>query len=145
MKEITPKTILKNLYAKLTKFEFIRYFVIGVIATIIDWGSFYFLALGINLHYQPSLIISFSAGAITNYTLNKIFTFKCKSKQIITQFSFYTIVSLLSLFVSMGIMLILVDLLLLHKLVSRITTTFIMLIANYLMHKHLTFNKRFFK
>ena len=136
---------MKELIKKLTKIEFIRYFIVGVIATIVDWGSFYILALRINFYYQFSLILSFSLGATTNYTLNKIFTFRCKSKQIIGQFSVFIIISIISVFLSMIIMFILIDLILLHKMFSRIFTTFIMVGVNYYMHKSVTFNKRFFK
>jgi putative flippase GtrA len=136
---------MEELIKKLTKIEFIRYFIVGVIATIVDWGSFYILALRINFYYQFSLILSFSLGATTNYILNKIFTFRCKSKQIIGQFSVFIIISIFSLLLSMAIMFILIDLILLHKMVSRIVTTFIMLGVNYYMHKFITFNKRFFR
>jgi len=142
---VNIKDIIYKLYNKLIIIEFFRYFLVGVIATIIDWGIFYILALGINLYYQFSLFISFALGSITNYSLNKIFTFRCKSKRIIRQFFVFSNLALISLLLSAAIMFIFVDLVSLHKMISRITTSFIMLVATYLMNKYLTFNKRFFK
>ena len=132
------------LYKKLKNFEFIRYFSVGVVVTLVDWGSFYWLALLIGLHYQLSLAISFSLGGITSYTCNKIFTFKSKSRKIIGQFSIFILLSLFSLLLSSGIMFVLVDLVLIHKMFSRILTTFTLVFINYLLHKYITFNKKFF-
>ena len=74
---------------RLLKFEFIRYTLVGGIATIMDWSIFYIFAIILGIYYQIALVISFVIVGITHYTLSKIFTFKCKSKKIIKQFSLF--------------------------------------------------------
>ncbi len=133
--------LLKNLLGH----SFFKYVIVGGIATIIDWGVFYFLALVGGFYYQLSLIISFACGGLTNYTLNKAFTFKCRSKMIIRQLVVFFIVSVLSLLLSMAIMFVLVDFVSIQKMNSRILTTGIMLIINYSLHRFIIFNKRIFK
>jgi putative flippase GtrA len=137
--------LVENYVKKIIGIEFVRYAIAGATGTLVDWGSFYTLVTIIQVHYQASLIVSFSLGAITNYILNKYFTFKDKSRQIVGQFSIFFTISIVSLIASMGIMFLFVDLILMHKVLSRIITTFIMLLANYIMHKYITFNKRIFK
>jgi len=136
---------MKSFHKKLLKFEFIRYVLVGGLATIIDWMVFYILVILLGLYYQFSLVISFSLGATTNYAFNKIFTFKCKSRKIISQFSLFSVIAVISLLLSMFLMFFLVDIILLEKMLSRILTTVIMLIINYSMNKYITFNKRLFK
>jgi putative flippase GtrA len=133
------------LYKKLTNLRFVRYILVGGIATGVDWSLFYILALTLNVYYLLSLILSFSAASITHYILNKIFTFKCKSKMVVKQFFYFISISIISLILSTLIILILVDLMLIQKMISRIITTLILFILNYFMHKYFTFNRRFFK
>ena len=132
-------------YRRLTDIQFMRYVVVGGIATVVDWGSFYLLAIVLDIYYQASLVLSFTLGVIANYTLNKLYTFRCRSRQIAGQFSVHVVISVVSLLMSMGLMFILVGELSINKMVSRIATTFIMLFVNFLMHKYITFNKRIFR
>ncbi len=134
-----------KLIARVMKIKFIRYFTVGVLATIVDWSAFYICAILLNFYYQPSLVIAFSLGSLTNYILNKSFTFECTSEKILKQFSVFMIIATSTLLLSMLVMFILIDLLAVDKMISRVLTTFLMLVINYLLHKNLTFNKRFFK
>lgn len=129
----------------ITDFQFIRYVFAGGLATVIDWSSFYILAIVFDTYYQIALVISFTLGTLTNYILNKLYTFKCKSKQITQQFSVHASISVISLLISIGLMFLFVDLLGLQKMISRGIITIIMLVINFFMHKHVTYNKRFFQ
>jgi putative flippase GtrA len=126
------------------KFKFARHILTGGIATIIDWTMFYALAIIIGIYYQIALIISIATASITNYILSKTFTFKCKSKKIIPQFFLFSIIVIIYLLLSILLMTLFVESLNLHKMTSKILTTGIMLIINYNLHKHITFNKKFF-
>lgn len=130
---------------KIHFFEFFRFILVGGVATALDWSVFYLLAIKIMLYYQLSLMISFSLACIVNYTFNKLFTFRSKSKKIFRQFSLFSVIAIFSLLLTMILMFIFVDVLFIHKMLSRIFVTMIMLFFNYILHKFLTFNKRFFK
>lgn len=136
---------MKKIYNNLIQIQLIRYFIVGGFATIVDWGSFYLLAIRLQSNYQGALIIAFILGSITNYLLNKFFTFQCKSKKIAGQLSVHLSVSFVSLLMNMGFMYILVSLLSFGKMPSRIIVTLVLLVVNFFMHKNLTFNKRFFQ
>lgn len=136
---------MKKIYYKLMKIQLFRYLIVGAAATLIDWGTFYVLAVELHFHYQFGLAIAFILGSLTNYIFNKIFTFECKSKQIFEQFSLQIIVSLASLLLNSGIMYAFIGILLFEKMTSRIITTLIMLFINFLLQKHITFNKKIFR
>lgn len=124
--------------------EFLPYFFIGTIATIIDWGLFWISVNSLNLHYEIALILAYVTAGLFHFVANKIITFKCQSKQIGSQYSVYVLVTTSTLLLSMAIIAILVNLLLLDKMLARILTTLLMLIPNFLLHKHITFSKKIF-
>lgn len=136
--------MIKELLKKCIKKEFIKFVLVGGTSALIDWGLFYLLAIILTLHYQISIIISFSCSVIFHYTFNKKFTFKSKSKKVGTQFSIFLVVVTIYILLSMGIMFILVKLVSLPKMISKISTTCLMFIVSYFLNKNLTFNKKFF-
>jgi putative flippase GtrA len=124
--------------------EFLPYFIIGGIATLIDWSVFSAATLWLGLHYQLAVTLSYSTAGIMHYISNKYFTFQCKSKQIGSQLSVYIVVGIVGLTLSMLIIGVLIDLFAINKIWARVLTTVLMLVPNYLMHKHLTFSKKIF-
>ena len=124
--------------------EFFPYVVIGVIATAIDWSIFSLSVTWLDLHYQFALVLACCTASATHYTANKFITFKCHSKQFASQLPIYITLMFVSLALSMGIMATFINLLMLNKILARILTTGIMIVPNYLMHKHITFSKKLF-
>lgn len=124
--------------------EFLVYFFIGATATIIDWSIFWLTVTKLGFHYEIGLISSYVPAGIFHFLSNKFITFQCKSKSLGSQYSIYIILTLSSLAVSMGVIAFLVNITMLNKMMARITTTAIMLIPNYLLHKNITFSKRLF-
>ena len=124
--------------------EFFPYFIIGGMATCIDWSLYWFLVHILQLHYEPALIIGYICAGLFHYTCNKFFTFRCQSKQIGAQYSLHIIVSGTTLLLSMLIIATFINLFSINKMTARIITTIVMLIPNYLLHKHITFSKKYF-
>lgn len=124
--------------------EFFPYFIIGGLATCIDWTLFWLSTHVFMLHYITALTMGYVIAGLFHYTCNKFITFQCHSKQVGTQYSMHFLVSGASLGMSMVILATLINLFMMNKMVARIVTTAIMLIPNYLMHKYITFNKKYF-
>lgn len=120
------------------------YVIIGGIATIVDWSVFTVATLYLGLHYQVALVVAYFTAGTTHYIANKMITFKCQSKKVGSQVSLYLAVATSSLLLSMGVLGVLVSAFGMNKIAARIVTTLIMLLPNYLFHKHITFNKRIF-
>ena len=126
------------------KAQFARYFAVGAVGTTVDWAIFYLLAIMLGVYYQFSLVFSFSIGAAANYALNKMFTFRCKSRRIARQFATFLSLAVICLLLCMTFMYIFVDVMGVQKMWSRVMTTFLMLAIGYVLQKSITFNRRFF-
>ena len=125
--------------------QFSRYLVSGGVATATDWCVFWLLATRLQLNYQGSLVLAFTAGALVNYTITKLFVFRCTSRQVPRQLTVYFTVTLATLLLSMLCMYVCVQLLAWPKLPSRMLTTGAMLPVNFLLHKLITFNRALFR
>lgn len=125
--------------------QFARYVVSGGLATLADWLVFYGVTRGTGAHYQLATVCAFSTGAVVNYTLSKLFVFRCTSRRIAEQFSVYAVITIASLLVTMGLMYIMVSVLKQQAMISRMIVTGVMLAGNYAMHKCVTFNARIFR
>lgn len=121
-----------------------RYLLVGGLSTLVDWGVYYLLAIAVGWHYLTSLLVAQVLAAAVHYSLNKVFTFRCTSRQILRQIGAHALVSVAYLLVSMGLMYVLVDMLGLDKMLSRVATTGVMILASYFLHRAVTFNERFF-
>ncbi|MFA5856732.1 MAG: GtrA family protein [Candidatus Pacearchaeota archaeon] len=137
--------MIKKTIDKAIEYKFIRYVLVGGFITLIDWALFFILAKKLGLYYQFALVIGFSIASICHYSLSKLFTFRCKSNKIGTQFSVFVLIAIGSLLLNMLLMFFFIDIMTLEKMTSRVITTFIMLFVNYSMNSYITFNKKIFK
>lgn len=124
--------------------ELLPYIIIGGVATLLDWGMFSLAVTRLQIHYQFALALGYMAGGVFHYTTNKIITFKCRSKKLGSQLSLYILVGITSLLISMGVLAALINVFAISKVVSRMLTTGIMILPNYLLHKHISFSKKIF-
>jgi len=120
--------------------QFLVYTLVGAVATVVDWSVFYLMHDVASQHYRLSVTVSFILGSATNYTMNRWLTFQDKNRAYALQISVFTAVSLLSLLISIGIMTFMVELVLLQPMLARVLTTGTMLVANFTMHRSVTFN-----
>ena len=122
-----------------------KFFEVGIISTLVDW-SIYAVLIYLNAYPVGAVAISFTIGAIINFTLNQAYTFKSTDHKIYRMLSFGIIVLSAWYFT-----LLLVEFLnnIIHidyfpKLVSigiRICVTCIIFVYNYFMHKYITFRR----
>lgn len=124
--------------------EISYYLAVGVFATTVDWLTFSAAIRGLNFPYQFALILALTFGGLAHYSANKIVTFKCHSRQYGSQIPLYIVLAIFTLCCSMGVMALLLKWFALDKLWARMLTTGVMIYPNYLLHKHLTFNKKIF-
>jgi|SRR3989344_2429739 len=142
-KNIIGKLKMINLIKKagntfLSKTFFI-YVVLGGLATIVDWGSY---ALGIyyfEWYYVLAVTISFVLGSITNFLLNKYLNFKNEYKKIHFQFLIYMTIAMIGLAITVFLMWLFIEIIGINKFISRVITTAITLIYNFLGHRFITF------
>lgn len=116
--------------------QFFRYAFIGGIAALIDWTVLYILVMK-NVHYLLSSSLGFLAGLFINFCLSKQFVFRgtLAKLNIIGELVGYGIIGLIGLGLTLILMYVLTDILSLYFMISKIFTTLIVLIWNYLARK----------
>ena len=122
--------------------QFIVYGLVGGISTALDWGSFYLTNNQLGLHYIICTLISILIGSGANFTLNRVVTFRSKSKRVGKQLVAFCVVSATSLLLSVGWMYFLVRIIELLPIIARMSTTLIMYPINFVLIKTFVFNPR---
>ena len=116
--------------------QIFKFIIVGGIATIIDWAIFYILNSIFNINPLISNIFSFTISLIYNYIASVKWVFvvskKKNSKRIFIEFVFLSIIGLL---ISEFIIWLLVDKLLINSLISKIISTAIVMVFNFITRK----------
>jgi putative flippase GtrA len=118
---------------------FLSYTLFGGIATVFDWGSFYYASYVLKWHYLVAVSLSFCLGTAVNFSANKYITFNNSYKNIKFQLIVYLGGALSALGLTLIQMLFFVESLHLSTMNARIITTAIMLFYNFAYHKIITF------
>ncbi len=124
--------------------EFGYYFVIGGVATLIDWGTYAVCFKLLGFQYLIALVCSMGLAGCFHYIANKRVTFQCQSRQYGAQVPLYIFVALLGLAMSMGLMMVMVRVIGIPPIFANVIKTVLMLLPNYFMHKHITFSSKLF-
>lgn len=61
--------------------QFVRFCIIGLLCTCLNYGVFYLLCEATNIHYIVASAIGFISGTVVGYFLNKLWTFGVKKKK----------------------------------------------------------------
>ena len=131
------KRILGNEHIK----QFLKFCVVGVIGTAIDFGLLYLLVEFGHVYYLLAATISFIAAVINNYLLNKIWTFQDKNRNFFKQFVQFLIVSLVGLGLNLLLLYLLVQYAHLWYILAKVLATGVVLIWNFIANKFWTFKK----
>ena len=114
--------------------RFIKFGMVGVINTLVNWIIFFILnALG--MYYILANIIAYILGTVNSYLWNTLWVFKYKDKASTETTIKFIILNLIGLGLNTGILYVLVDLCNLNKFIGLVTTTAIVMIINYIVNK----------
>lgn len=122
--------------------QFVRYAFVGGIATLVDWGVFYVLDR-LHVYYLIAAAAGFIGGLIVNFILSKLLVFKASIAKtgLGGELLGYTLIGLAGLGITMGLMYIFKDLMGISAMLSKIISTFIVLLWNYFARKLLLYRK----
>jgi putative flippase GtrA len=118
---------------------FLAYIVFAGFATLVDFGLLFSLTEFFNLWYFYSAAVSYLAGMITNYTLNKYLNFRNRSKRLIPQFGLFAAVASVGLILNQIILYALVEFAGLWYILAKFIAVFIVLLWSFYGHKRFTF------
>lgn len=124
--------------------ELIKYLVIGVVTTVINYIVFALLVNTIKIDMHISNIIAWIISVIFAYFTNKLFVFESKSfkfdvigKEIVT----FGAARIFSLLLEEVILYVFVDRLRMEKLLIKLIANIIVIIVNYILSKFIIFKK----
>ena len=124
--------------------EIIKYLIIGVLTTIINYVAFAIFVKILNIDMHISNIVAWIVSVIFAYFTNKLFVFESKSfkiqvigKEIFT----FGVARIFSLLLEEAILYIFVNLLNMNQMIIKLVANIIVIIVNYILSKYIIFRK----
>ena len=114
--------------------EIIRFLIVGLFSFIIDYFGLYILTEYYEINYLLSSSISFSIAVVINYILSVKFVFK-NARNGYKQISLFILSSVVALFLNQFCMWFFVEIIDIYYMLSKIFTTLIVTIWNYISKK----------
>jgi putative flippase GtrA len=124
--------------------QLFRYTFVGGIAFVVDFGLLFFLTAYAGLYYQYSAAISFIAGLAVNYliSIKWVFNASNQNRNRLVEFLIFAVVGLIGLGLNALIIYIFTELAHVYYLLSKIISTIIVFLWNFLARRYsLTFVK----
>mgnify|MGYP002621527726 CR=1 FL=1 len=115
--------------------QIIKFIIVGGIATIIDWIIYYLLYNYVNIKPLYANIISYSISTIYNYLASIKIVFDVKKNDFKRNFIIFVIFSLMGLLLSEMLIYLMIDKLSFNKMISKILSTIIVMIFNFITRK----------
>lgn len=120
-----------NLLKQIIKFGFV-----GGSAFIIDAGLLFLLTDFLEIHYLISGTVSFFVSVIYNYILSIFWVFDTnKSNRNVQEFIVFIVLSVIGFGINQIFMYLFVDLLTIYYMISKIITTVIVMVYNFITRK----------
>ena len=121
--------------------EFVKYVFVGGCAFVADWMTLFLLGL-ISVHYLLAAPVGFVVGLLVNFLLAKLIVFKGDAKvDKKTEFIIYTLIGVVGLLFTEGLMYAFTEWVKFHPLVSKVFAAGIVLIWNYVAKKLILYKK----
>ncbi len=130
---------LKRFYLSGAIRQFLRFAVVGVANTGVDFIIFSIVHGIYGIHPIFSQVISYSCGVLNSYILNRLWTFRVRNRARIKEFLSFLAINLLSLGTSIVIIYILIDLWFLNVYLAKGAATMIALVINFIGSKLFVF------
>lgn len=146
MNKITGIFNLRSLFKGKTNnsfLQFFRYTFVGGFAFIVDFGLLILLTEYFHIYYLLSAGIAFVFGLVVNYylSINWVFDKRIVRNRFV-EFLIFTMIGLIGLGLNELFLWLLTDKFLIHYILSKGITTFIVYFWNFFARKFLLFNKQ---
>ena len=137
------KKLLNKLFFTKTNNTYIQFFrstFVGAISTLADMGLLYILTDFAHIHYLISTALGFILGTIINYILSIFWVFKDKKlKNKTAEFIIFSVIGAIGLLLNELFMWLFTDIAGLYYLISKIISTIIVFLFNFLTRKKFLF------
>ena len=123
--------------------QFLRYFVTGGLAFIVDFGAFALALYYFDIHYLISNLIGLAAGNVVNYLLTVRWVFSTEKrkmeKHVFLEVVVFVLISLFGMGLNELLMYVFVGVLHIQEMVSKVGAAIIVLLYNFLARKFILF------
>jgi putative flippase GtrA len=131
--------VLNTLITFLNHEKITRFFLIGILSSLVDIGLLLFFIESLGIWYLFSAVLSYSCGIIVSYSLNKFLTFRDENRNFVTQFTTFLVISVSCLMVNICIIWLAVEIASLDYLTAKIIASFCAFFWNYYGQSRITF------
>ncbi|MBT4516825.1 GtrA family protein [bacterium] len=131
--------IIKFLNSRPVLRQFIKFSLIGVLNTIVDFVAYVFFTRVIHWHYLLAAFLAFLLAVTSSFLLNRYWTFKLEHKLSAKEYSKFILVAAGGLLLTMIFLYILVDKFFWHDLWAKLFTIIIVINWNFWLQKFWTF------
>lgn len=100
MYKVTPVSVMQTVWDKHLFFKFLKFGVVGFSGVFIDFGVTYFCKEKLKIHKYISNSSGFILATISNYLLNRYWTFNTGQKAEIKQFGQFFGIALIGLLIN---------------------------------------------
>jgi len=122
--------------------EILFYIVFGVLTTAVNWIIFQICIEIFSINWSIANVIAWVGAVIFAYITNRKIVFESQSPHIIREFIVFVQFRLVSLVIEMLIMFLFIEVLFVAPFPSKIVTSVVVVIANYIFSKAVIFKKR---
>lgn len=123
--------------------QIIRYLISGGLAFVADTGLLYLLTDLVGFHYLLSTTLSFIVGLIITYLFSIIWVFDNRSmKSKYAEFTVFVMIGVVGLLLTNAFMWLFTDKIGTHYLLSKIITTVLVFVWNFIAKKSLLFRSK---
>lgn len=125
--------------------QFLRYFVTGGLAFIVDFGVFSLTLYYFDVHYLVANLIGLMAGNVVNYLLSLGWVFSAEKRKMekhrMLEITVFVIISLVGMGLNELLMLLMVGFADLNEMFSKVMSAGVVLVYNFLARKFILFKK----
>lgn len=116
--------------------QLVKFGIVGVLATLLEWVIFYICTNQLNIHYSISTIIGFSISTIFNYWASVKWVFdvnKDKSEKL--NFVLFVVLSIVGLGLNELILWICIEKFAIYNMIGKVIATGIVMVFNFITRK----------
>ena len=137
--------MIKKAYSLMIKYkELIVYGVFGVLATVVDFGSYFALTRLFSINEHLSNILAQIIAILFAFFTNKFFVFNdrnCNAKAFFAQFAKFVSFRLVTLFINSALFSLMIEVLHINDIITKVFVAIIVVVLNYVFSKLFIFKK----
>lgn len=122
-------------------FQFIKFNIVGVVNTGIDFGVLWLLTSVFHMDPTVSKVISYSCGVLNSYILNRLWTFRAKNRWSLPELLKFVAVNLVALGIATLVLTLCRDNWGMHTMLANVVATPFSLAVNFLGNKLFVFKE----